>query len=191
MTISGAPGTGNTTVSRIVAERLRYRLVTMGEMNKEIARDAGYTMEGFWKKLEKDPDELARFHKALDQRQKDIASKETDVIFNGKLSAFQIPQARVRVLIRASLKTRAERTVKRDGGDVQEAERSIKSREESERKDWKKVYGFDYTADTEAYNLILDTDNMTAEQAADKVIEMIRREEHDGKRKSMRGNKRK
>ena len=174
ITISGQPGAGSTTVSELLSKKTNYKLLTVGEIYKQIAKEKGMTAEEFWEYQEKNPEKQEEFHKELDARQKLLAETETNIIFNGKLSAFQIPRAKIKVLLTADLKTRAERTVKRDNGTIEEQKQSIKEREEMERKDWKKIYGFDYVADREYYNMIIDTTNLTPEQIVNAVIQQMK-----------------
>ena len=142
ITISGQPGAGSTTISKLLSKKISYKLVTIGEINKQIAKEQGMTIEQFWKHLEEQPEKLEKFHKQLDEKQKKLA-KEGNIIMNGKLSAFQIPQAKIKILLTAELETRAQRTMQRDKGTIEQAREKITQREQMERKDWKQIYGFD------------------------------------------------
>ena len=178
ITISGQPGAGTTTASRMLAEKIGYRLLTVGEIHKQIAKSHGMEIEEYWKHQEKNPEEQKKFHKELDERQKK-ESKKGKIIINGKLSAFQIPEADVKVLITADLTTRAERTVKRDGGTVKEAFEKIKKREKMEREGWKKIYGFDYVKDKNKYTMIINSSDKTPEEITKEIIKEIRKKEEE------------
>jgi len=174
ITIGGLPGAGSTTVAQAVAKKLDYKLVTVGEMHKQIAAQEGISsaeLEKIWEIGATNPTELKRFHNALDKYQKDIARKSRNAVFNGKLSAFQIPWAGMKVFLVAPLETRAERVAGREGITKEKAAKSIKEREEWERKEWKKIYGFDYAAERDIYDLVINTARWTANQIA-KIIEM-------------------
>ena len=45
ITISGLPGSGKTTVGRIVAKKLGYRFLSMGDLRGEIAMKHGMTID--------------------------------------------------------------------------------------------------------------------------------------------------
>ena len=173
ITISGQPGAGSTTISKSLSKKINYKLITIGEINKQIAREQGMTIEQFWKHLEKQPKELEKFHKQLDEKQKKLA-EEDNIILNGKLSAFQIPQANLKILIIAELEIRAQRTMQRDGGLIEQARKKITQREQMERKDWEKIYGFDYIADKEYYNMIIDASELTPEQITKAIIQQMK-----------------
>jgi len=174
ITIGGLPGAGSTTVSREVAKKLGYKLITVGELHKQIAAQEGISsaeLEKFWAQGAKDFAELKRLHNSLDKIQKDAARKNKNAVFNGKLSAFQIPWANLRVFLIAPPEIRAERVAEREGESPAKASKSIKEREEWERKEWKKIYGFDYVADRDVYDLVINTAHWNAKQIA-RIIEM-------------------
>lgn len=174
ITIGGSPGAGTTAVSRLLAEKLGYKLVTIGELHKKIAGEKGFSTQKFhesWEQDVKDWDAFSDFHKKLDAEQKRIAKEDGDIVFNSKLGAFQIPEADLKVFLRASLETRAQRFAQREGVSQEEALKSIQSRETLERSEWKKLYGFDYIADYDVYDLIINTDNLGIEQ----IVEIIQK----------------
>ena len=150
ITIGGLPGAGSTTVVEALAKKLKYKTVKVGELWRRIAAEEGISgdeAEKFWKEGAKDPAELKRLHNSLDKMQKDLARKEKNTIFNGKLSGFQIPWADLKIFLVAPLDVRAERTAKREDISAERAAKGIREREEYERKEWKKIYGFDYVLD--------------------------------------------
>ncbi|MEM0372586.1 MAG: cytidylate kinase family protein [archaeon] len=172
ITISGEPGAGSTTLAKAVAKRLGYRLLTIGEIHKKIAKKHGMDIKEYWEHQRKNPASERRFHEELDAYQKKEA-KKGNIVVNGKLSAFQIKNADLKILIVASLRERAKRTAKRDGGTIKAAEESIKKREKIERRDWKKMYGFDYVKDVKAYDFVIDTTRLNANQTLNTIMDLI------------------
>ena len=49
ITVSGVPGAGATTVSEHLAKKLRYKLVTVGELHKRLAEEEGIPSAEFEK----------------------------------------------------------------------------------------------------------------------------------------------
>jgi cytidylate kinase len=174
ITIGSLPGAGSTTAAREIAKKLGYKLFTVGEMHKKVAAEEGISsaeLEKMWEMGAKNPAELKRFHNALDKYQKDAARKNKNAVFNGKLSAFQIPWAGLKVFLIAPIEVRAERVAGREKMPVAKALRSIKEREEWERKEWQKIYGFDYAKERDIYDLIINTAHWNVKQIA-RIVEM-------------------
>ena len=172
ITVSGEPGAGSTTISRLLAKRLGYRLVTIGELFKELAKEHGMTAENLMEKLQQQPELSQEFHEKVDQKQKELANDE-NIIFNGKLSAFHIPNADLKIFLTASLETRVSFTLIRDRGEAGETRRSITNREKIEREEWKRIYGFDYIADREAYDMIIETGDLNPEEIVENILKLM------------------
>ena len=49
ITISGLPGSGTTTVAKLLAERLGYKLISAGDVFRKLAMERGMTLEEFSK----------------------------------------------------------------------------------------------------------------------------------------------
>ena len=176
ITVSGLPGAGATTVSEHLAKKLGYRLIAVGELHKEIAKKEGISSAEFekaWREGMKDPKEWKEFHNRLDQMQKEIARKEKNAIFNGKLSAFQIPWADLKILLVAPLEVRADRCAGRESIPKAKALRSIREREELERREWKRIYGFDYAQDRDVYDIVINTSHWDSKEIAKLIEKMI------------------
>jgi cytidylate kinase len=175
ITVSGVPGAGSTTVSEQLSKRLKYKMVAIGELHKKLAEEEGISSAEFeraWRHDVKNPAQLKLFHNKLDKMQKNIARKEKDAVFNGKLSAFQIPWADLKVFLTAPLQVRAKRIAGREGISVDKALKSIKERESLERREWKRLYGFDYAKDLDVYDMVINTEQCDAKETA-KIIEKM------------------
>jgi len=173
VTISGLPGAGDTTVSRLVADKLGYKLVTVGEMFKELAKTHGFEnkdLSGFWKTEEGSSEST---HHELDDMQKEAVKNEKDLILNGRMAAFLIQEIELKIFLTASLDVRAKRVAQRDNAAVEHIQEEIEKRAEIERSSWKKMYGFDYAADLQAYDVIINTEHWSAEKIAEFIEEMI------------------
>lgn len=193
ITISGTPGAGDTTITEMLSEEIGYEVVEVGEIYKKLAKEKELDPEELWKEQEKNPEELKEFHKELDERQVKIAKEKKNLILNGKLSAFKVKEADLKIFLTADLEERTRRIAMRNkigrkefaekinkGEEVKEkptekeiekAKEEIKKRQEKEVKHWKKLYGIDYISEKEAYDLIIDTTNRKPRE----VLEAIKR----------------
>jgi cytidylate kinase len=166
ITISGLPGTGKTTVAKILEKQLGIRYIYSGEIFREAAKKYKMSLEEFGKYCETHPE----IDKKLDQYQLDILRKG-NVIVDGRISGWlahmnHIPA--VKVLLQADINIRVSRIVKREQGDIETRKKEILTREQSEAKRYKKYYGID-VRDTSIYDIVIDASEKTPE----KIVEII------------------
>jgi len=142
LTISGLPGSGTSTVARIISERLGIDLVSAGEIFRTMAKERGLTLEEFGELAKSD----AEIDKEIDQRQKEIARDARgagrDVIIEGRISAW-MANPDLAVFVTAPDKVRAERVAHREGISVADAAAGIKEREACEAERYRKYYDVD------------------------------------------------
>lgn len=196
ITISGTPGAGDTTTTELLAQQLGYKTVEIGEIQKKIARKEGLDSEELWEKQEENPHELAEFNKKLDHRQKEIARRKDNLIINGKLSAYHIRKADLKIFLNADIKERAKRTLMREKigreqfaetvekeekyqepneEELQKKIKEIRKRQKKETEHWKKIYGFNYIKDKDKYDLIIDTTNKKPMQVVKEIQQQIKK----------------
>jgi cytidylate kinase len=102
---------------------------------------------------EKDP----CFDRMIDEKQKEISRDYEDIIIEGRLSAWFVPDADLRIWLFAPLETRVMRIqVRDDCGDIGTATRLTKEREASEAARYRTYYNIDIQ-DLSPYHLILNS----------------------------------
>jgi cytidylate kinase len=170
VTISGLPGTGKTTVAKLLEKRLGLQYVYSGEIFRELAEKKGMSLEKFGAYCEthREVDE------ELDRYQLKVLRKG-NVIVEGRISGWlavrnNIPA--VKVLLEADIDVRAGRIVKREQGDREERKREIRSREKSEATRYKTYYGID-VQDTSIYDLVIDVSKKTPEEITEIILRYL------------------
>ncbi len=173
ITVSGLPGSGTTSLARHLAEVCGYRLISAGEVFREMARERGLDLVDFGRIAEEDP----AIDHDIDRRQREIAEKEDDIIAEGRLSGWFVRNADLKIWLEAPLSCRVERIFSRDTvRDIETALLLTREREESEARRYRDYYSIDIR-DISPYHLVLNSEKFSVEElsaivtAAIEVIE--------------------
>lgn len=174
ITISGKAGAGKSTVAKLLSEKLGLKHYSIGDLMRVMAIEKGIPLMELNKLAEKD----SSIDFELDNKLKELGKTKDNFVVDGRLAAFFIPNADVRVFLSTEDKVRAERVLKDNreqekGKSITEVIKSIKKREESETKRYNQYYHVDY-ADKELYNFIIDTTNLPPNQVVDKITGFVR-----------------
>lgn len=164
--ISGKSGCGNSTVSRIVAETLGLQLINY--TFRALAAEKGLSLEEVLDKAQNDPG----WDRLLDARQVELAGQGNCVI-GSRLAMWLLPDAALRVYLKASHEARAARIHAREGGDLAAIERFTHSRDTRDRGRYMEIYGID-TDDLSPAHLVVDTERWDASGVAALVVEAYR-----------------
>jgi len=171
ITISGPPGSGKTTVCRGLSERLGLKAVVFGEFFRKLAKEKGMTLAEFGAYAERDPS----VDRMIDDMILDAAKQNSDIILESRLSAHMLTQNNIpafRIYLCASPEVRIKRVGIRDGESVEDVRLHTLERQSSEAKRYMMYYGIDIE-DKSVYDLVLDTDEMSAEEVIEYVIKKI------------------
>ncbi len=166
--ISGQPSCGTSTVAKIVAEKLGLDYFSPGQYFKK--HSAGKETESAVAVWKTEKGSSRSFHNDIDRLQLEIAEKG-NVVFDGKLSIRMLKNSNLKVWLKADIEKRAERVAKRDSMDIGAALEKLKEKEVLERKNWKKIYGFDYFEQEKEADLVIDVTEISAAEAAEKILE--------------------
>ena len=95
ITISGTPGSGKSTVAKIIARKLKLEHYSTGDFMRQLAEENKMDVLEFGKLAEKD----RSIDEELDQRQINLGMEKKDFVIDGRLSWHFIPNA-IKVFIR-------------------------------------------------------------------------------------------
>ena len=171
VTISGLPGSGTTTVSRLVAAALDLERVPGGEVFRLMAQEAGMTLADFGAHAQHHPE----IDRELDDRLQARAAQGGCVV-ESRLAGWLATRGglpAVRVWVRCADAVRARRVAERDGTTVAEAGADNAARADLERARYREVYGLDLD-DLGLYDLVLDSTETPAEELADTIVAAAR-----------------
>jgi CMP/dCMP kinase len=153
ITVSGLPGSGTTSLARHISKTHQYHLISAGEVFRQMAEERSMDLAEFGNLAEKDP----CFDRIIDEKQKEISREYENIVIEGRLSAWFVPDADLRIWLFAPLETRVMRIqVRDDCGDIETATRLTKEREASEAARYRTYYNIDIQ-DLSPYHLILNS----------------------------------
>jgi cytidylate kinase len=160
ITVSGLPGSGTTSLARHLADILQTDLISAGEVFRQMAQDHGMELAEFGRLAESDPS----FDRRIDDRQKEIALAHDNIIVEGRLSGWFVPEADLKIWLYATLECRVNRIQNRDTiGNPESAAEMTRERESCEAVRYKTYYGIDI-ADISPYHIVLNSERFNVEE---------------------------
>jgi cytidylate kinase len=160
--ISGKSGCGNSTVSRLVAEKLGRKLVNY--TFHTMADEMGMPFSELLQMASADPS----YDRMLDGKQVAMAH-EADCVIGSRLAIWLVHDAALRVYLHASSEVRSERIRQREGGASADVLAFTKRRDELDRERYLSIYGIDNDRYDFA-DLVINTERMAPDRIADVVI---------------------
>lgn len=174
ITISGTPASGKSSVAKKVSELLKFTHFSMGDFQREIARDKGITIQELGK-MEKHDKSI---DKMVDDKQVEIGKKKDNLVVDSRLGAYFIPDS-IKVFVDADPEVRAQRLFlqKREEESfesTEDAKEEMLEREKVNRERFIEFYGFDFF-DMNNYDLVIDSTESSIEEAAGKIVEYVKK----------------
>ncbi len=151
LTISGLPGSGTTTVSRLISERYDLEMISAGEVFRSLAQEYGMTLAEFGELAESDDSIDIK----IDERQKEIARSRENIILEGRLAGHMAENA-FKVWIKAAVDVRVSRIASRESGSFEDKLAETIEREASEAVRYRTIHGIDIN-DLSVYDLVIDS----------------------------------
>lgn len=185
ITISGTPGSGKSTVAKILAKQLKAERIYVGGIRRDLAKEKGMTLIEL--------NEYAKTHQETDvdvdkkaaHYARELEKKGKLVIVEGRTQFYFLPES-IKVFIKVSVEEGARRIWKdlqqqetkqaRNEGEIgslDETKKRITDREEEDAARYKKYYGVDHRVEKQ-YDLVVDTTKLNPEETADKVLDFIK-----------------
>lgn len=185
ITISGTPGSGKSTVAKILTSKLNAERIYVGGIRRELARERGMTLTEL--------NEYAKTHDETDvvidkeaaKRAKTLEEEGKVVIVEGRTQFHFLPDS-IKVYMKVDIDEGARRIFKevqdkqaqdkRNEGQISSFEKMKKSltiREEEDAERYQKYYGFDHR-DEKHYDFVVDTTDIDVEEAAGKVLGFVK-----------------
>jgi predicted cytidylate kinase len=170
ITVSGTPGSGKSTVSELLEEKLGIKYVYSGMIFRDLAKKHNMSLEDFGKYCE----ENEKVDRELDDKQLEFL-KKGNIILEGRLAgwlAYKNNISALKVMIDADIDTRVNRIIKREEGSIKQRKNEIIKRERSETTRYKNYYNIDLS-DTSVYDIVIDSAKKTPEQIVEIILKKL------------------
>ena len=174
ITISGLPGSGKSTIGKMLSERLGYKHYSMGDLRGRWAMERGITIDELNKLGEKED----WTDKDTDAYQEKLGKEEDNFVVDGRLSFHFIPRS-FKVFLTVDPRVAARRVIKNPRPDekpaknVEELMATMQERVENDERRYKKYYGLSFQNKIN-YDLVIDTTDLTPERILDKILSKLR-----------------
>ena len=171
VTLSGLPGSGTSTLSRLLAPALGLDHLDGGTVFRAAAAEAHMSLAAFAERAEGDD----RIDRALDDRLTERA-RAGDVVLESRLAGWLVTRAGIeglRVWVACDEQERARRVGGREGHDLAAGLAQNQARERSEHTRYLRYYGIDLT-DLSIYDLVLDSTEAEPDDLLDTIASASR-----------------
>lgn len=169
ITISGAPGSGKSSVGKEVAQRLRYRYISIGEVIREEAKKQGKNIL----ELMKDKPSFASIQRTVEKILDNYTERDNTVI-DGRDAFYHVSSAlKVFLVVDPAVAAKRIFDAKRETegySSVEAAQESIEKRRASEEQLYKTMHSVN-VYDTKHYNLVIDTTHLSIEEVAQQIVD--------------------
>ncbi len=169
ITIGGLAGTGTTTLAEVLSERLDIPYISAGFIFREMAAERGMSVLEFSEFAEGNDD----IDKEIDKRQALKAKEAENLIVEGRLSAFFVDNADLRICLMTPFDVRSKRIAQREDKSVDVAKDEIITREKSEALRYKEIHNIDIS-NMEIYDIIINTDSFDPESISEIIIQTLK-----------------
>ena len=165
--VSGRSGCGNTTISKMAADSLGLRFINF--TFRSLAQERGLNLKQVLKLAAKDDS----WDIEVDTRQVQLAREEGGCILGSRLAVWMLEEADLKIYLNARPGIRAERIVKREGGNIDEVAAFTAERDRQDHGRYLRIYNID-TDNYDFVDLIINTDNLEPQEIAGMIVKKAR-----------------
>ncbi len=192
VTISGSPGSGKSSVAKLLVQQLGYERVYAGGIMREMARERGLRLEQFMEYLARDTTLEKEIDAKVRDRAYELERAGKDVVVEGRVQYHLIPDS-IKIYIKVDAREGARRILndlkdtsasmdrnQKIVSTIEEMVRLNMRREETDARRYKTLYGIDHR-DEKQYDFVLDTTKLTIKEGVKKVKEFVKKRRMPGK----------
>ncbi len=170
ITISGHPGSGKSTIAKMLAKRLGMKHFSAGDFMRAMAIERGISLDELTKIALKD----RSVDDEIDRRTVELAKKEDNFVIDSRLGWKFIPGA-IKILLVITPDVAAKRIFamkrpeEKENVSLEKTKENTEKRFKAEIERYHKLYNVDYT-DKKNHDFVVDTGSLSPDQILDKII---------------------
>jgi len=172
ITVSGIVGSGKTTISKMLSERLNLESYSVGKMMRDMAVELGKSLQEFTEDAKTDKE----IDFELDRRQRALNSGE-GFVMDSRLGFYFIPDS-FRVFLKVDMVEAARRIFNANRSeekykDLDECLDYLKKRVETEKIRYKQCYDIDFPCE-DKFDLVIDTTDKSPGEIVGEILDKVR-----------------
>lgn len=171
ITITGKPSSGKSSYAKYIANKYKFKLITIGDILREEAEARGLTVLEMSKVAVKDPSIDIKMESANAKLGKELEGQK--VIFDGRLSWRFVPKS-FKVFVdlpddeMAERVMASERPTSEKGKSKKQAKEMLKKRWQVENDRYMALYGVN-NLDLSQYDFVINSMNKTVEEVSEEI----------------------
>ncbi len=168
ITLSGLPGSGKTSVAKLLAKKLGFKFYSMGDIVEKFATDKEMTLGEFNDIRDKD----TMWDMMIDTYQKSLSMSKSDMVVDGLTSFYVIPNS-----VKVFLEVKPEVGAKRKDEpykSLSEALKAVKDRIKKDEARYKKLYGID-CHERKNFDFVLDTSDLKPDEVVNHILDFVKK----------------
>jgi cytidylate kinase len=169
VTIGGLAGTGTTTLAEVLSEKLDVPYISAGFIFREMAAERGMSVLEFSEFAEGNDD----IDKEIDKRQAEKAKEAENLIVEGRLSAYFVDNADLKICLVTPFDVRSKRISDRENKSVEVAKNEIIVREKSEALRYMEIHNIDIS-NMDVYDIVINTGTFNPEKVSEIIIQTLK-----------------
>jgi CMP/dCMP kinase len=182
ITINGDEGSGKTTIAKIISDKLNFPRYTTGEIFREMSKKRGMSLVEYVKLGETDPN----IDKEVDDYVIKLSKEQDNIIIDSRVAWHFIPNSLkiylavddnegARRIYQEILGKNNRNETKKTPPSIEYVLEKVRERRKTDDKRYLKYYGINIR-DKNNYDFVVDTTQISAEEAYKKVMEYIEKE---------------
>jgi cytidylate kinase len=174
ITIAGDLGSGKSTIKKLLAAKLSYEHISIGDLFREMGAKRGLTIQGMNKIIIKN----AKMDREMDNTIMHFAREKKDIVADGHVLWNFLPES-TKIFLKVDIDEAARRVfeekriTEKENKTLEDTKENLIKRALYEEKRYKQVYDIEYK-NLDNFDIVIDTTKLSPEQIVNKILKKIK-----------------